>query len=62
MLQQQTQLNNQSGNKFTVSLARLDSEVCAALRLRYKVFVEEMGAKIPDSGDRKSTRLNSSHQ
>jgi putative hemolysin len=33
-------------NKFTLSLARTDAEVCEAQRLRYKVFAEEMGARL----------------
>lgn len=33
--------------RFTVRLARNDDEVLAAQRLRYRVFVEEMGATVP---------------
>ncbi|MEM6487289.1 MAG: GNAT family N-acyltransferase [Pseudomonadota bacterium] len=33
--------------RFTVRLARDDREVAAAQRLRYRVFVEEMGASVP---------------
>ena len=33
-------------NKFTVSMARTESEVQEAQRLRYKVFAEEMGARL----------------
>jgi len=33
-------------NKFTLSMARTDSEIEEAQRLRYKVFAEEMGARL----------------
>ncbi|MEO1773657.1 MAG: GNAT family N-acyltransferase [Pseudomonadota bacterium] len=33
--------------RFTVRLAQNDDEVLAAQRLRYRVFVEEMGASVP---------------
>ncbi len=36
--------------RFTVRLAESDEDVAAAQRLRYRVFVEEMGAK-PEPGD-----------
>ena len=34
-------------NRFTLSMARSDSEIEEAQRLRYKVFAEEMGAFLP---------------
>ena len=36
-------------NKFIVSMARTESEVREAQRLRYKVFAEEMGARLPSA-------------
>ena len=36
-------------NKFTVSMAHTESEVREAQRLRYKVFAEEMGARLPSA-------------
>lgn len=33
-------------NKLTLSMARTGAEVCEAQRLRYKVFAEEMGARL----------------
>lgn len=41
--------------RFTVKLAECDADVEAAQRLRYRVFVEEMGANASD-GDRESRR------
>lgn len=35
-----------------MSLARTEREVREAQRLRYRVFVEEMGAKVPESAER----------
>jgi putative hemolysin len=41
--------------RFTVRLARCDADVAAAQRLRYRVFVEEMGARASprDAADRR---------
>ena len=36
-------------NKFTLSIARTEAEVREAQRLRYKVFAEEMGARLPSA-------------
>jgi putative hemolysin len=49
MLQLQTQVTAREKQQFTMSLARTESEVREAQKLRYKVFAEEMGAKIPVS-------------
>lgn len=51
MLQQQTQVVEKVQQQFTVSMARTESEVREVQRLRYKVFVEEMGAKVPANAD-----------
>jgi putative hemolysin len=39
-------------HKLTVSLARTGKEVEEAQRLRYKIFAKEMGANIPDAGEK----------
>ena len=44
MLQQQTQ--HHSKHRLVVEIARTDSTVRAAQRLRYRVFAEEMGARL----------------
>ena len=44
------QPSNQPQQRLYLSLARNPAEVAEAQRLRYKVFVEEMGALIPDLG------------
>lgn len=51
MLQQQTQVVEKVQQQFTVSMARTEGEVREVQRLRYKVFVEEMGAKVPAHAD-----------
>jgi len=43
------------GGRFTVRLAKNEAEIAAAQRLRYRVFVEEMGAT-PDDEARASRR------
>ena len=52
MLQQQTQVVKAVQPKLAMSLARTEGEVREAQRLRYKVFAEEMGAKMPVHADR----------
>lgn len=52
MLQQQTQVIQKEKQQFSMSMARTESEVREAQKLRYKVFVEEMGAKIPENAGR----------
>ena len=47
MLAQQPQPSLTSSNAFTVALARDIHEVREAQRLRYKVFAQEMGARVP---------------
>lgn len=50
MLYEQVVLQREPGlSQFTVSLARNQDEVREAQRLRYKVFGEEMGARLPDA-------------
>lgn len=46
MLHQQTQVIQREKKQFVVSMARTEAEVREAQRLRYKVFVEEMGARL----------------
>ena len=50
--QQQAQVQQQEKKQFAVSLARTESEVREAQRLRYKVFAEEMGALMPGKEER----------
>jgi putative hemolysin len=52
MLHQQTQVLQAEKQKFTMSLARSGGEVREAQRLRYRVFAEEMGAKVPGHAER----------
>ncbi len=49
MLQQHQPVSGRSSHTLTVSLARDANEVYEAQRLRYKVFAEEMGARLPGS-------------
>lgn len=53
MLQVQTQeqLRPRRGSRLTVGFARSMSEVLEAQRLRYRVFGEEMGARLPEARD-----------
>jgi putative hemolysin len=52
MTQLQTQVLVKEKQHFTTSLAHTDSEVREAQKLRYKVFAEEMGAKMPGREER----------
>ncbi|MFA6902369.1 MAG: GNAT family N-acetyltransferase [Gallionellaceae bacterium] len=52
MLQQQTQVVQKEKQQFSMNLARTENEVREAQKLRYKVFAEEMGAKIPGREER----------
>ena len=52
MLQLQTQVLVKEKQKFSMGLARTESEVREAQKLRYKVFAEEMGAKMPGKDER----------
>lgn len=52
MLQQQTQIVTAVRPKLSISFARTEGEVREAQKLRYKVFAEEMGAKMPVHADR----------
>ena len=45
--QTQSQLSRREKKQFVVSMARTEDEVREAQRLRYMVFVEEMGARLP---------------
>jgi putative hemolysin len=48
MLQQTTRLSaTESSHRYHVGLALSESEVLEAQRLRYRVFAEEMGARLP---------------
>jgi putative hemolysin len=47
-----------SQSRLSVSLARNASEVAEAQRLRYKVFVDEMGAQITSGGSKKTSGLD----
>lgn len=49
MLQQHHAVSGRSAHALTVSLARDANEVYEAQRLRYKVFAEEMGARLSSS-------------
>ena len=46
MLHQQTQIVQREKKQFVVSMARTEADVREAQRLRYKVFAEEMGARL----------------
>jgi len=46
MLHQQTQTIQREKKQFVVSMARTEADVREAQRLRYKVFAEEMGARL----------------
>lgn len=52
MLQRQTQVIQKQRQQFSMGLARTESEVREAQKLRYKVFAEEMGAKMPGKEER----------
>ncbi len=52
MLHLQTHVLHKEKPKFSVNLARTESEVREAQKLRYKVFADEMGAKIPGKEER----------
>ncbi len=49
MLHQQTQIVQREKKQFVVSMARTEADVREAQRLRYKVFAEEMGARLPST-------------
>jgi putative hemolysin len=51
-VQQSNQVQPHEKKQFAVSLARTESEVREAQRLRYKVFAEEMGAHMPGKEER----------
>lgn len=52
MLQLQTQVLHKAKPKLSVNLARTESEVREAQKLRYKIFAEEMGARMPGKEER----------
>ncbi|WP_223248355.1 GNAT family N-acetyltransferase, partial [Sulfurirhabdus autotrophica] len=52
MLQQQTQFIQQEKQQLVLSYARTESEVREAQRLRYKIFAEEMQARLPGTDSR----------
>ena len=45
--QTQSQLSRQKKKQFVMGVARTEDEIREAQRLRYRVFVEEMGARLP---------------
>lgn len=47
MLQVDSRIRPETGNRLTVSLAASRWEVLEAQRLRFKIFAEEMGARLP---------------
>ncbi|TAJ78205.1 MAG: GNAT family N-acetyltransferase [Gallionellaceae bacterium] len=49
--QEQLHQAHEARSKLTVSLARTGTEVEEAQRIRYKVFAEEMGAKLPSAAE-----------
>lgn len=51
MISSLAQQQQQPHNKFTLGMARTKSEIEEAQRLRYKVFAEEMGARLGAAGD-----------
>ncbi|TVT57735.1 MAG: GNAT family N-acetyltransferase [Azoarcus sp. PHD] len=46
MLQTRPQVTNRPGRNFHVGLATCDTEILEAQKLRYRVFAEEMGARL----------------
>lgn len=46
-----TQLAHKPQQRFSIGMARTASEIEEAQRLRYKVFAEEMGARLSSSGE-----------
>ena len=58
LTQHSAQAQPHTQNRLYVSLARNASEVAEAQRLRYKVFVEEMGAQIPSTTNAKTGGLD----
>ena len=49
MLEPRSGIRRNTPNKLSVHLARSEAEVVEAQRLRYRVFAEEMGARLPDT-------------
>ncbi len=47
MLQTRTQLDARAGRNLHVALATCETEILEAQKLRYRVFAEEMGARLP---------------
>jgi putative hemolysin len=50
MLEPRSGIRRGATGKLSVHLARGEAEVVEAQRLRYRVFAEEMGARLPDPG------------
>jgi putative hemolysin len=51
LIKQEPQPAHQPQNKLAVSMARTGAEVEEAQRVRYQVFAEEMGAKLPSANE-----------
>lgn len=51
LIPQGQQQAHQPQNKLAVSMARTGAEVEEAQRVRYQVFAEEMGAKLPSANE-----------
>jgi putative hemolysin len=49
MLEPRSETRQDSQTKLSVHLARSEAEIVDAQRLRFRVFAEEMGARLPDS-------------
>ena len=54
----QASVNTKPKHRLYTSLARNESEVAEAQRLRYKVFAEEMGAQIASANHKKTSGLD----
>lgn len=51
MLEPRRDLRRESKHKLSVHLARAEAEIVDAQRLRYRVFAEEMGARLPSAAE-----------
>jgi len=49
MLEPRSEIRQDSQTKLSVHLARSEAEIIDAQRLRFRVFAEEMGARLPDA-------------
>ena len=51
MLEPRRDRRPESQRRLSVHLARGEAEIAEAQRLRYRVFAEEMGARLPNAGE-----------